>query len=361
MRERKLVYVPMAVDTVHPGHLNIIKVASELGQVMVGLFTDEAIASYKRVPVMNYEQRKAVIENIKGVDLVVKQESRDYEPNLRTYRPDYMVHGTDWREGPLAEVRARAMEVLAEWGGEIVEPEYTKGVSSSALLQGAKKDGVTSEQKRVQLKRLLNVKGFSRIMGVYSGRTAQIGERAQIQGRDGVKCQFDALWLDVEGMALQKGVDRSQMSESELFQAVWEINLNSEKPLILPFRGGNRELFLRKAEQAGAAGIAVWDEDRRDQRETIGWLINHRNYQDLMIMAVGEEPSDEMDSLGAEGYIFRRQKGYRGSLPALVLNDTGETREVCEGISGMIYGNHLGRMADARTQEAAEMLLKIEG
>ncbi len=79
MREKKLVYVPMAVDTVHPGHLNIIKVASGLGQVMVGLFTDEAIASYKRVPAMTYEQRKLIIENIKGVDMVVKQETRDYE------------------------------------------------------------------------------------------------------------------------------------------------------------------------------------------------------------------------------------------------------------------------------------------
>ena len=133
MSGEKLVYVPMAVDIVHPGHINIIKKASELGEVMVGLFTDEAIASYKNPPYMDYETRKTVIENIKGVSRVVPQQTKDYEPNLRKYKPDYMVHGTEWREGPLADVRAKAIEILAEWGGSIVEPEYTQGISSSLI------------------------------------------------------------------------------------------------------------------------------------------------------------------------------------------------------------------------------------
>lgn len=131
----QLVYVPMAVDILHPGHINIIRIAAQYGRVMVGLFTDEAIASYKRIPYMSYEQRKIVVENIKGVDEVVPQLTRDYEDNLRKYKPRYMVHGTDWREGPLADVRQKAIDIMAEWGGEIVEPEYTKGVSSSLIQQ----------------------------------------------------------------------------------------------------------------------------------------------------------------------------------------------------------------------------------
>lgn len=137
-KSEKLVYVPMAVDIVHPGHINIIKKASELGEVMVGLFTDEAIASYKKPPYMDYETRKVVIENIKGVSQVVPQLTRDYEPNLRKYKPDYMIHGTDWREGPLADVRAKAIAIMAEWGGQIVEPEYTQGISSSAIKKKIK-------------------------------------------------------------------------------------------------------------------------------------------------------------------------------------------------------------------------------
>ena len=138
MREEKLVYVPMAVDILHPGHIKIIKVSQEYGRVMVGLFTDEAIASYKRIPYMTYEQRKIVIENVKGVDEVVPQLTRDYEDNLRKYKPDYMVHGTDWREGPLADVREKAIKILAEWGGRIIEPEYTQGVSSSLIQKQIK-------------------------------------------------------------------------------------------------------------------------------------------------------------------------------------------------------------------------------
>lgn len=124
---KKLVYVPMSADIVHPGHINIIQISAELGDVMVGLFTDEAIASYKKEPFMKYEDRKKVIENIKGVTHVVPQITKDYEENLRKYKPDYMVHGTDWRQGPLAGVREKAIQIIAEWGGEIVEPEYTRG------------------------------------------------------------------------------------------------------------------------------------------------------------------------------------------------------------------------------------------
>ena len=136
----KLVYVPMSADIIHPGHINIIKVASALGRVMVGLFSDEAIRSYKPEPYMNYEQRKIVVENLKGVTYVVKQETKDYENNLRRFKPDIMVHGKDWREGPLAEVRKKAIDVLAEWGGIIVEPEYTQGISSSELKKKAKQE-----------------------------------------------------------------------------------------------------------------------------------------------------------------------------------------------------------------------------
>lgn len=141
MAGNDLVYVPMAVDIVHPGHINILKIAAQYGRVMVGLFTDEAIASYKRVPFMPYEQRKAVVESIKGVSEVVPQLTRDYEENLRKYHPRYMVHGTDWREGPLADVRQKAINIMAEWGGEIVEPEYTKGVSSTMIQQKIKERG----------------------------------------------------------------------------------------------------------------------------------------------------------------------------------------------------------------------------
>ena len=105
----KSVYVAMSADLIHPGHLNIISAARELGEVTVGLLTDAAIASYKRLPFMSYEQRRIVVENIKGVARVVPQETLDYVPNLRQLRPDYVVHGDDWRTGVQKETRARVI------------------------------------------------------------------------------------------------------------------------------------------------------------------------------------------------------------------------------------------------------------
>ena len=130
----KTVYVPMCVDLLHPGHLNIINEAKKLGTVMVGVMTDEAIASYKKPPYMSYEQRKLIIMSIKGVDDAVPQTTLDYEPNLRKYRPDYVVHGDDWQIGVQRKVRDRVIEVLSEWGGELIEVPYTQGISSTKLI-----------------------------------------------------------------------------------------------------------------------------------------------------------------------------------------------------------------------------------
>ena len=113
----KRVYVAMSADIIHPGHLNIIKEAAKLGDVTVGVLTDAAIASYKRLPYMNYEQRAAVVRALKGVTEVIPQEQLDYIPNLLKLKPDYVVHGTDWREGVQAKTRQRVIDTLATWGG----------------------------------------------------------------------------------------------------------------------------------------------------------------------------------------------------------------------------------------------------
>ena len=127
----KKVYVGMSLDLFHQGHLNIIRKARKLGKVIVGLLTDEAIASYKRIPLIPYKERKSIVENIKGVDEVVPQETLDYVPNLQKIKPDYVVHGDDWRIGIQSEVREKVIETLEEWGGELIEIPYTQSISST--------------------------------------------------------------------------------------------------------------------------------------------------------------------------------------------------------------------------------------
>jgi len=140
---KKTVYVGMSADLIHPGHLNIIREARKLGEVIVGLLTDSAIASYKRLPYLTYERRKVVVENLEGVKKIVPQEMLDYVPNLRKFKPDYVVHGDDWKTGVQRETRVRVIETLKQWGGKLVEPQYTAGISSSMLNAAVREVGTT--------------------------------------------------------------------------------------------------------------------------------------------------------------------------------------------------------------------------
>ena len=131
------VYLGMSADLLHPGHLNIIsearKYAGDDGEIVVGLLTDAAIASYKRLPFMSWEQRKVIVENVKGVSRVIAQETLDYVPNLLKEKPDYVLHGDDWKNGVQANVRQHIIDVMSQWGGKVVDIPYTKGISSTRV------------------------------------------------------------------------------------------------------------------------------------------------------------------------------------------------------------------------------------
>ena len=134
----------MGADLVHPVHINIIKEASKLGDiVIVGLLTDKAIASYKRIPHMTFEMRRMVIQNIKNVDEVIPQDDLDYSVNLRKIRPEFVVHGDDWKKGVQKNVRQKVIDVLSEWGGKLIEFPYTSGISSTQLHESIKEVGTT--------------------------------------------------------------------------------------------------------------------------------------------------------------------------------------------------------------------------
>lgn len=189
----KTVYVCMAADLIHTGHLNIIKQAAKHGRVMVGLLTDKAVASYKRLPHLNYDQRKAVVENLKDVDQVVLQEVLDYRPNLRKYKPDYVIHGDDWKEGVLQKTRQQVIDSLDEWGGQLIEIPYTKGISSTQLHQSVKEEGTTPEKRLKRFSRLLNTKKLVRIIEAHNGLSGLIIENLLVESPDEKKV-FDGMW-----------------------------------------------------------------------------------------------------------------------------------------------------------------------
>ena len=135
MNKSDIVYVAMAADIIHLGHVNIIETAASLGPVVIGLLTDDAIRSYKRQPIVTWAQRRKVISSIKGVSVVIPQTTHDYVSNLETLRPAYVVHGSDWKSGTQSKVRQRVLDTLSKWGGELVEPEYTGGLSTTEIIE----------------------------------------------------------------------------------------------------------------------------------------------------------------------------------------------------------------------------------
>ena len=260
----KKVYIAMSADLIHPGHMNIIQKGRELGEVTVGLLTDAAIASYKRLPFLDYEQRKLVIENIKGVSVVVAQETHDYVPNLRRLKPDYVVHGDDWRTGVQKPMRDRVIAVLEEWGGQLVEPTYTEGVSSTQLIHASKEIGTTPDVRRRLLRRQIDAKPVVRVMEAHNGLTGLIVENTKVTGADGTSREFDALWISSLTDSTAKGKPDIELvdltSRLETINHILEV---TTKPIILDGdTGGMAEHFVylvKTLERLGVSAVIIED------------------------------------------------------------------------------------------------------
>jgi phosphoenolpyruvate phosphomutase / 2-hydroxyethylphosphonate cytidylyltransferase len=259
----KSVYVGLSADLIHPGHLKIIEVARGLGSVTVGLLTDRAIAAYKRVPVLTYEQRRIVISNVKGVDRVVPQETLDYVHNLRELCPDYVVHGTDWRTGFQKPIRERVVETLKEWGGELVEVEYTQGLSSTRLLSAVKEIGTTPDVRRRMLRRLIDSKPIVRILEAHNGLTGLIIERTQLESDEGMR-EFDGQWVSSLTDSTAKGKPDIELVDlTSRLDTIHQLLEVTTKPILFDGdTGGPAEKFVflvRTLERLGVSAVVIED------------------------------------------------------------------------------------------------------
>lgn len=257
------VYIGMTVDILHHGHTNIIAEARKHGDVVVGLLTDAAIAGHKRLPYLRWEHRKQIIENIAGVTRVVPQETWDYAPNLRRYRPDVMVHGTDWLRGPLAPYRELALAALNEYGGRLVEVAYTEGVSSSAMAQQLQALGTTPDLRRATLRRLLEAKPISRFIEAHNPISALIAEHARAEV-DGRVREFDGFWSSSLTDSTARGKpDIEALEINTRLTGINEIFDVTTKPLIMDADTGGKvehfELNVRSMERLGISATIIED------------------------------------------------------------------------------------------------------
>lgn len=264
LRMEKTVYIGMSADLIHPGHLNVIKKGAELGRVVIGLLTDEAIAAYKRVPYLTFEQRREIILNIKHVAEVVPQTTLDYEANLRRLKPAFVVHGDDWQTGVQKATRQKVITVLSEWGGQLVEVPYTKDISSTLLQKSIKEIGITPGNRLKRLKRILAVKSPVIAMEAHNGLSGLIVEETCVQDEKGAPVEFDAIWLSSLTGSFSKGKpDTEAIDLTSRLQTVNEILEVTTKPIIFDGDTGGRidqfPFMVRSLERLGVSAVIIED------------------------------------------------------------------------------------------------------
>ncbi|TVR36351.1 MAG: phosphoenolpyruvate mutase [Nitriliruptor sp.] len=264
----------MSADLIHPGHINILEHAAKLGDVTIGLLTDAAIASYKRLPHMTYEQRERVVENLKGVVRVVPQETLDYVPNLERLEPDYVVHGDDWRTGVQRETRQRVIDALERWGGQLVEVPYTEGISSTQLNQSVKQVGTTPAVRLSRLRRLIDNKPIVRMIEAHNGLTGLIVESTTAD-RNGRTVEFDGMWSSSLTDSTSRGKpDIEAVDISSRLQNINDIFEVTTKPLIFDGdTGGKPEHFsytVRSLERLGVSAVIIEDKEGLKRNSLFG-------------------------------------------------------------------------------------------
>ncbi len=406
----KKVYVGMGTDLIHHGHINIIEKARELGEVTVGLLSDEAVTKYSRMPFLSFDERRRILENIKGVTAVIPQEKLDYEENLRKIKPDYVVHGDDWMTGPQKTVRDRVIKILAEWGGELIEPEYTKGISSTGLRSAMKEIGTTPDVRRRMLRRLLEAKSIVRVLEAHNGISGLIVEETKVEVENELR-EFDAMWVSSLTDSTAKGKpDTEYVDRTSRFQTINDILDVTTKPIILDGdTGGMIEHFamqVRNLERLGVSAVVIEDKSGLKRNSLFGTEVEQQldsieNFcekistgkksqvtQDFMIFArlesliagMGQEDALKRAKAyieaGADGIMIHSRhkdgteikefmKAYQSfdfkvpviSVPSSYNQFTED--ELSElGFNIVIYANHLLRSAFPAMKKTAETILE---
>ena len=260
--DKDLVYVGMSGDVIHPGHINILKIAESYGEVIVGLLTDKAISSYKKVPLMSYEERYIVLSGIKHISKIIKQETLDYTSNLTKLKPKYVVHGDDWKSGIQKETREKVVKTLEKWGGELIEVPYTEGISSASLKDKLAKK-ITTDERRASLRSKINKKDTLRFLDIHNALSSLIIENTGIV-KDGKEIEFDGMWASSLTDSTAKGKpDIEAVDTSSRINTLNDVMEVTTKPIIYDGdTGGKVEHFrytVQNLERIGVSAVVIED------------------------------------------------------------------------------------------------------
>ena len=410
MKKNKTVYIALTADSLHHGHMNLIEKARKYGDIIIGLLTDKAVAEHKRLPYLNYEQRKRILINFKGVSKIIPQKEWDYSHNLRKIRPDYLIHGDDWKTGNMSIMRKKVIKVLSAYGGKLIEIPYTKGVSSAALIENQNSISITPDLRRGVFKRLIDSKKISRFLETHNPISALIAEKVSYE-KNGKKLSFDGFWSSSLTDSTTMGKpDTEALGISERLVGVNQIFDVTTKPLIFDADTGGKiehfEMKIKSIERLGISSIIIEDktglkknsllkdtsnqiqENKKKFCEKIKVGKKAQNSDDFMIIAriesfiLGKKLKDAIDrahayvDAGADGImihskttnpkqIFEFSKLFRKSYDNIPLvsvpssyNQVKESELIDNGFNVVIYANHMLRASYPSMKNAALKILK---
>lgn len=406
----KKIYTCFCTDVIHEGHLNILKRAKEYGEVIVGVLADEAMVRYNRFPTISLEDRIEIVKNTGLADRVIVQNTIMYDEVIATEKPDYVIHGDNWKEGPENAIRQNVLKNLSEYGGELIEAPYTYNKEVKKIDDRIKEKLAMPEFRRKRLKQLIAMRPIVKTLEVHSGLTGLIAEKTVVE-HQGELDQFDAMWISSLCDSTAKGKpDIELVDMSSRIRTIDDVMDVTTKPIILDGdTGGLIEHFVynvRTLERMGVSAVIIEDKTGLKKNSLFGTEVEQtqdsiENFcakihagkealrtDDFMIIARIESLILEQgmeDALtrakayveaGADGIMIHSRKKTPDEIvefcrlfretnqetPIVVVptsfSSITEEELAKAGVNIVIYANQLTRSAFPAMQKTAETILK---
>ena len=406
----KTAYTCFCTDVIHEGHLNVIEAAHKRGKVVVGALSDRALIRYNKFPTISQAERVRLYESLDGVDEVIIQEEMMYDDVIERLHPDFVVHGDNWKEGPEAAIRAHLAELLAAYGGKLVDVPYTYNETVRKIDLQLRERLAMPEYRRKRLRQLINMTPIVKTMEAHSGLTGLIVEKTVVE-HEGKLDQFDAMWVSSLCDSTAKGKpDIELVDMTSRFRTIDDIMEVTTKPIIFDGdTGGLAEHFVytvRSLERMGVSAVIIEDKKGLKKNRLFGTEVAQTQAgieefsakiaagkkaqltDDFMIIArieslILERGMDDalnraaaFVAAGADGIMIHSRKKdpaeilafcdrFRQTDPTTPLvvvpssfNTVTEEELAAHGVNIVIYANQLTRSAFPAMQKTAEDILR---
>lgn len=407
---RKKIYTCFCTDVIHEGHRNIIEQAKKYGDVTIGVLSDEAMIRYNRFPTIPFEQRVNLVKEIEGIEEVVIQNTIMYDGIIESIRPDYVIHGDNWKSGPEAAIRNNVLHLLSQYGGQLIEVPYTYNENVRKIDDRIKEKLAMPEFRRKRLRQLLAMRDIVKTLEVHSGLTGLIAEKTVVEDGENLD-QFDAMWISSLCDSTAKGKpDIELVDMSSRLRTIDDVMEVTTKPIILDGdTGGLIEHFVynvRTLERMGVSAVIIEDKTGLKKNSLFGTEVeqsqdsiqnfcnkisagkNVQRTDDFMIIARIESLILEKgmeDALtrarayvaaGADGIMIHSRRKSPDEIfefcdtfrqedketPIVVVptsfNSVTEAELASHGVNIVIYANQLTRSAFPAMSDTAKEILK---